>query len=307
MAGNRTQAAQLDRRGLLAAALGLGALTLGACTRPVPGPDPAPGTPSAQPTPTATGPTAVTPSPSPSPTTVLGREQAIAQYGALPAGEFGLEVPGVQLDLPAGTQAAALTFDACGGAHGSGYDRVLIEALREHRAPATLFINQRWAKANPGIMAELVQDPLFEIANHGTTHAPLASHGQSAYGIHGTASIGEAYDEVMDNQRFLADQYGVVARFFRSGTAHLDEPSARLTRGLGLVPMNFTVNLDAGANLAADAVRGQLAGLGAGDVGIGHFNQPASGTGRGIAAGLPRLLESLRERDLELVRLGEVL
>ena len=151
-------------------------------------------------------------------------------------------------------------------------------------------------------MEELVADPLFEIANHGTSHAPLSVAGQSAYGIvYGTGSVGEAYDEVMGNQKYLAGHYAVDARFFRSGTAHMDEVSAAMCRKLGLIPMNFTVNLDAGASFPAATVAAQMQLLSAGSVGIGHFNQPESGTAKGIALGLAAALDS----GLEFITLSE--
>ncbi|WP_431709539.1 polysaccharide deacetylase family protein [Glutamicibacter uratoxydans] len=241
------------------------------------------------------------------PEAALSSAQAVERYTGKPAGEFGLEVPGIQLSLPAGSRAATLTFDACGGANGSGYDAALIQALRTHRVPATLFVNQRWAEQNRSTLAELAADPLFEIANHGTTHAPLASSGQSAYGIQGTGSIAEAYAEIMDNQRYLFEEFGVQCRFFRSGTAHMDELSAALVRELEIIPMNFTVNLDAGATLSAAQVTTALGNVGRGDVGIGHFNQPGGATAAGITAGLPGLRDRLDAQGVQLLRLGDVL
>jgi peptidoglycan/xylan/chitin deacetylase (PgdA/CDA1 family) len=236
---------------------------------------------------------------------VPSRSAVLTAYASQPSGAFGLEVKGIELGLPTSARGAALTFDACGGPNGEGYDDALVKVLRKHRAPATLFINQRWAAANPGLVRELTADPLFEIANHGTTHAPLASRGQAAYGIPGTAGIAAASDEIMDNQRYLADTFGIQPKFFRSGTAHMDELGAALCRDLGLVPMNFTVNLDAGATFRAASVAAQTRQLRAGDVGIGHFNRPASGTARGVAEALPGLLESLEARNLVLLRLSE--
>lgn len=291
----------LTRRRVLGGGLLLGMLAFTGCapeSRPTPTgpPSSAPSLPTPTPTPTAV----------PSAPAVMSRDAAIARFEPKAPGKFGLEVTGVQLGLPDSARAAALTFDACGGANGSGYDAALIESLREYEVPATLFINQRWARTNTSVMRELVGDPLFEIANHGTTHAPLASRGQTAYGIPGTGSIAEAYDEIMLNQRYLFEEFGVQARFFRSGTAHVDELCATLTRELNLIPMNFTVNLDAGATFAASSVEAALSTLGASDVGIGHFNQPGGQTAAGVRAGLPALLERLRERDIELVRLAEI-
>ncbi|HJX79553.1 polysaccharide deacetylase family protein [Glutamicibacter sp.] len=222
----------------------------------------------------------------------LSKKEATAQFGQRAPGQFGLEIPGIQLALPSGVQGVALTFDACGGAHGSKMDHQLIEVLRTHKTPATLFVNQRWARSNPKLLTELIADPLFEIANHGTKHAPLSVAGQQAYGIPGTGSVAQAYDEIVLNQRYLAQEFDVQARFFRSGTAHMDQVGVALCRKLGLVPMNFTVNMDAGATFPAASVAAQVSAMKPGDVGIGHFNQPNSGTARGIDRGLKKLADN---------------
>ncbi|GAA3321717.1 polysaccharide deacetylase family protein [Paeniglutamicibacter sulfureus] len=294
---------QVGRRTMLAALVGMGTSMLASCAvdpESLPGTGPAP---TASPSASAPGP-APTPAPS-APMAVPSRRAMVSAFAGKPAGSFGLEAQGIQLDLPAAARGAALTFDACGGLHGEGYDARLIKELRAHRTPATLFVNRRWAAANISLMRELAADPLFEIANHGTSHAPLGSRGQAAYGIRGTASIAEAYDEVMGNQHYLADTFGIQARFFRSGTAHMDVLGAAMCRELSLVPMNFTVNLDAGATFPASGVAAQTALLGARDVGIGHFNRPSSGTAAGVAKALPRLLDSLESRKLRLMKLSE--
>lgn len=290
------------RRAVLSAALTLGTVWLAGCAPQHAEPEAL--SPAPSPTPASSSPR---PSPSEAAAAVpLSREEAIERFASQPSGNFGLDVAGIELKLPSSMAAVALTFDACGGAHGSGYDERLIDTLREHQVPATLFINQRWARTNTGAMSELVADPLFEIANHGTSHAPLASGGQAAYGIPGTASIAQAYDEVMENQHYLWGEFGIQARFFRSGTAHMDELSASMTRALGLIPVNFSVNLDAGATFPATTVAAQLGSLRTGDIGIGHFNQPDSHTAAGVSKALDALLSSLQDQGLRPVQLGEV-
>lgn len=296
---------------MLGALLGIGASALASCAANPDSPRTAPASSpaaTASPAPSATASASATPSANPTPSATVvraSRADVLREYAGKPAGSFGLQVKGIELGLPAKAKGAALTFDACGGPNGEGFDEVLIEALRQHQAPATLFINQRWAKANKSLTRQLAADPLFEIANHGTSHAPLASRGQAAYGIPGTANIGAAYDEIMGNQHYLFEEFGVQARFFRSGTAHMDELSAALTRDLGLIPMNFTVNLDAGATFSASTVTKQTLSMGSKSVGIGHFNRPNSGTGKGVAAALPGLLQSLKSKELALVKLSD--
>ena len=145
---------------------------------------------------------------------VLTRAQAVARYGHLRPHTWGFGGPGVVRELHTSRRVIALTFDACGGPGGSGYDQALIGFLRRREVPATLFLNSRWIDANPAAFGQLAAEPLFEIANHGTRHLPLSVTGRSAYGIGGTRNAGEVYDEVAANQARLRRLLGVPPRLF---------------------------------------------------------------------------------------------
>jgi len=54
---------------------------------------------------------------------------------------MGEGVRGVKTRLNTGQKVLALTFDACGGPGGSGYNGKLIEYLESEKIPATLFIS----------------------------------------------------------------------------------------------------------------------------------------------------------------------
>ena len=217
------------------------------------------------------------------------RAEIVARYAGVTPLAWGLDVPGVVNRLPTQDRVVALTFDACGGGRGSGYDAALIETLRATGTPATLFLNQRWILAHPELTAELAGEPLFEIANHGTAHRPLSVTGRSAYGITGTASAGEVYDEVFGNRRHLTETTGVPPRFFRSGTAHYDDVAVRIAQDLGEAVVNFDVNGDAGATLTPQGVAAALESATPGSIVLCHMNQPGGGTARGVASALPRL------------------
>lgn len=199
--------------------------------------------------------------------------------------------------------ALCLTFDACGGRSGSGYDEDLITALMDSDTPATLFLNSRWIDANPQTVRDLMAIPLFELANHGSTHRPLSVSGQSAYGITGTASVGEVYDEVAENQAVMTSLLGKPPRFFRSGTAHYDDVAVQIVLALGLVPVNFDINTDAGATFTSSQVRAATTDAREGSIGIGHFNRPGSGTARGIA----EAIGELDARGMSFTTLGDAL
>ncbi|MGY0460179.1 polysaccharide deacetylase family protein [Kitasatospora sp. cg17-2] len=297
----------LSRRTLLVAAAGT---TLAACAPttspapPVPTAEPAATaapvapapTPTAAPTPEAPAPEVPAPAPAPAvPAAFPTRAFVTARYADAVPGAWGLDVPGVLTTLPrAAAPAVALTFDACGGPGGSGYDAALVDTLRTHGVPATLFLNARWIDANPATFESLAADPLFEIANHGTAHRPLSVTGRSAYGIAGTRDPGEVHDEIAGNLAKLTDLLGRPPAFFRSGTAHYDDVATRIAADLGQRIAGFSTNADGGATLPAAQVRRELLDADPGAVVIAHMNHPNGGTAPGLAAALPTLLAAGR-------------
>ncbi|MDP9429931.1 MAG: polysaccharide deacetylase family protein [Actinomycetota bacterium] len=233
----------------------------------------------------------------------MGRAEIVARYAGVAPSAWGLDVPGVVTRLSTQDRVVALTFDACGGARGGGYDAALIDGLRSTKTRATLFLNHRWVLAHPDVTAELASEPLFELANHGTQHRPLSVTGRSAYGIAGTAGPGEVYDEIVGNRQSLTGAAGVPPRFFRSGTAHCDDVAVRIARDLGETVVNFDVNGDAGATLTPRQVAAALESATPGSIVLCHMNQPGSGTARGLATALPRLAEA----GFRFVRLSDYL
>jgi peptidoglycan/xylan/chitin deacetylase (PgdA/CDA1 family) len=219
----------------------------------------------------------------------LTRTQVVARYGHLKPNTWGFGGPGVVRDLHTSRRVIALTFDACGGPHGIGYDRALIGFLRRRELPATLFINSRWIDANPAVFRRLAGEPLFEIANHGTQHLPLSVTGRSAYGIRGTQNAGEVYDEVETNQARLTRLLGVPPRLFRAGTAYSDDVAARIVTAMADHLVSFSVNGDGGATFTPWQVRNAVTAAPGGSIVLCHMNHPGSGTAQGIAAAVPRL------------------
>ncbi|MFB8180566.1 polysaccharide deacetylase family protein [Streptomyces sp. NPDC055966] len=226
---------------------------------------------------TATGPT-------------VTRARIVARYGHSVPHSWGFDAPGVVHSLPTAKNEIALTFDACGGRGGSGFDRELIDFLRKRQVPATLFLNSRWIDENPAEFHRLAGEPQFEIANHGTRHLPLSVSGRSAYGIPGTRSAGEVYDEVAGNRAKLTGLLGAPPRFFRSGTAYCDDVAARIVRDLGERFASFSVNGDGGATFTHRQVHETVAAAPGGSIVICHMNHPEGGTAEGIASAVPHLL-----------------
>ncbi|MFF4961848.1 polysaccharide deacetylase family protein [Streptomyces sp. NPDC001222] len=275
------------RRALLAALAGS---ALAGCSGPSKSTSGATSPASGSPT-TPTAPATGTPSSRPSATApAVTRAEIVARYGHAVPHTWGFEAPGVVHALPTGKRAIALTFDACGGPGGSGYDRALIDFLRERKVPATLFLNSRWIDANPSVFHQLAADPLFEIANHGTRHRPLSVTGRSAYGIPGTRNAAEVYDEIAGNQARLTGLLGAPPRFFRSGTAYCDDVAARIVTDFEERFVSFSVNGDGGATFTPEQVHTTVGAAHDGSIVLCHMNHPKGGTARGIAAAVPHLL-----------------
>lgn len=237
-----------------------------------------------------TGPDGDAPAPSPAAPSVADRAQIIDTYGKRQPHYWGLEAPGVLTRLPPGSQGIALTFDFCGGPGGSGYDQALLDTLRQRHVPATLFLNSRWIAANPAMARQLAADPLFEIANHGTSHKPLSTAGNTAYGIPGTRNAGDVYDEIMPNDAALEGITGKRPRYFRPGTAYMDDVAVDILNALGVKPAGFSINGDGGATFPAAVVAKEVGRARAGDVVLCHGNHPNGGTAEGVKQAVDRLL-----------------
>lgn len=204
-------------------------------------------------------------------------------YDQLTPSEFGTHLSGIVDSVPTvtGRRTIALTFDACGG----DYDARLIEVLRSHRTPATLFLAKPWIDAHPDLTRELVADPLFQIENHGTRHVPLTVNGQAAYGIHGTANAAEAIEEISGNAAGLR-HFGVESTWFRAGTAHYDDVAVRIAHDAGMRIAGFAVNGDFGASAGALQVASQIEHAPDGAIVLMHMNHPNSGTAAGVEQAL---------------------
>lgn len=205
--------------------------------------------------------------------------------------EWGEFVTGVKTRLDTNERVIALTFDACGGPYGSGYDEVLINHLIENNIPATLFINKRWIDENKELFIELANNSLFQIENHGTHHLPLSIDGKEAWGIKGTTSHEEIVEEVMENYHYIKKLTGEEPMFFRSGTAYYDEVAVQIVEDLGFQVVNFDILGDAGGTFSKEQVKNALLKAENGSIALLHMNQPTSGTAQGVIEAIPLLKE----------------
>lgn len=203
--------------------------------------------------------------------------------------KWGENIPGVRTHLVTQEKVIALTFDACGGKEGSGYDEKLIDYLIKEQIPATLFVNARWIVANPDIFAKLAANPLFEIENHGTEHRPLSVNGRAAYGIAGTKDVSDAIREITENADEIEKRTGRRPLFFRSGTAFYDDIAVDIAHDLGFQLAGYNVLGDAGATFNTEQVYTALTKARSGSIVLAHMNHPEKDTAEGVMKAIPVL------------------
>jgi peptidoglycan/xylan/chitin deacetylase (PgdA/CDA1 family) len=229
------------------------------------------------------------------------RERIISRFSAKVPREWGERVRGVKSKLNTDQKVIALTFDACGGPRSNGYDAKLIQYLKSEKIPATLFISGKWIDANPEIFEELAKEPLFEIENHGLNHRPCSAKGRSVYGIAGTKSVDEIFDETERNATKIETLTGRKPKYFRPGTAYSDEICVEIANALGYEVVNFSVRGDAGATYTKSQVKEALLNAPPSSIIIMHMNHPKGATAEGVIEAIPELTK----RGFRFVKLSE--
>jgi len=233
----------------------------------------------------------------------LKKKQALElKYKGIKPSRFSQWVPGVKTRIETDEKIIALTLDACGGKKGNGYDRELIDFLRERKIPATLFLSSVWIDANRELAAELARDPLFEIENHGYRHKPASVKGARIYGKRGTKSPGDLFDEIEVNAVKIESLTGHRPVFFRPGTAYYDDVAVRIIYDLDHIPMNFSVVSGDAAGFSARRIeRRILSQVKPGSVIIAHMNHP----GKRLYPAMKKSLLKLQSRGYRFVKLSE--
>lgn len=98
-------------------------------------------------------------------------EDALATFEPVP---LALRGAIRRVDVANGEKLVAFTFDLC-EQHGeiAGYDGDVFDYLRAENIRATVFAGGKWMRSHTKRTAQLMTDPLFEIANHSEAHRNL--------------------------------------------------------------------------------------------------------------------------------------
>jgi peptidoglycan/xylan/chitin deacetylase (PgdA/CDA1 family) len=231
------------------------------------------------------------------------KRKIVSEYVHAQPGKWGEFVKGVVEDENTTLRAVALTFDACGGTNGDGYDKELIEYLISEKIPATLFISGKWIDSNFSRFVSLSRDTLFEIENHGLNHKPCSMDGESAYGIHGTSNPGEAFDEIVANAWKIRTITGSIPHFYRSSTTYINEACARMAGKLGITVISFRVlSGDALPHASVAAIEENVIKyIKPGAIVIMHINHPEWNT----FEAMQKIIPKLRQMGYSFLRLND--
>ncbi len=207
-----------------------------------------------------------------------------------PADAFADALIEPQLHVQRGSSdqtCVALTLDACSG----HTDFALLEQLVAWHVPATLFVTGQWVAANPAAVAFIkAHEALFTLGNHGGQHRAAIWGRAAPFGVRAVGSVEGLRDEIVAGEQAILNRFGQKPRWFRGATACYIPKAVPLIAAMGYAVAGYSLNADAGASLSAAAVRERVERAAAGDVILAHMNHPERACGRGLIAGLDRLL-----------------
>jgi peptidoglycan-N-acetylglucosamine deacetylase len=113
----------------------------------------------------------------------------------------------------------------------SWYDPAIVDFLREHHVPATVFVSGLFAEAYPDLVRALSIDPLFAVGVHGYRHSAYATN---CYGLPELKTDAEKRQDVAEATEAVARVSGhAPTRFRYPGLCH-DAHDDELVKEAGL-------------------------------------------------------------------------
>lgn len=216
--------------------------------------------------------------------------------------------------LPPGKNLVALTFDLCEQADDiTGYDRGIVNYLRDNHIPATFYAGGKWMRSHPQRAMQLMADPDFEVGNHGWTHGNLRRlSGQRM--MDQVVWTQAEYEQLWNELALKAGSAGLETQMsriprqpmtlrFPYGTCSTESLRAVNQLGLGAIQWDV-VSGDADPHIPAAAlVRGVINNARAGSIIVFHAN----GRGHGTATALPDIVAALRAKGFAFTTVGKLL
>jgi len=183
----------------------------------------------------------------------------------------------------------ALTFDISWGQEMA--PRVL-DALKAEGVKATFFLSGPWARSYPDLVKRIAGEG-HEIASHGYEHVNLSGYSREFIS-----------DNIRRTHEILVELTGQQPRFFRPPNGDFNDLVVRTAAELGYVTVIWSLDSLDWKRLSSDEIaRRILSRVKQGDIILMHASDSAPGT----PGALPAIIQGIRAKGLEMVRLGELM
>jgi peptidoglycan/xylan/chitin deacetylase (PgdA/CDA1 family) len=185
--------------------------------------------------------------------------------------------------------AVAFTFDAGAGA---GPTPSLLQVLRDHNMRATFFLTGAWARQNPQLVRQIVQDG-YELANHTQTHPDLTH-----------LSDAQIEAEISRAEDIIDPLIGHTTKpWFRFPYGARDARVMKIVNRMGYRSIYWTIDsLDWMDEATVDSITGRvLKGAKNGSIILMHVGATHT------AAALPGIIAALKQRGFAFETISEIL
>ncbi|MEA5446346.1 polysaccharide deacetylase family protein, partial [Gammaproteobacteria bacterium AB-CW1] len=168
----------------------------------------------------------------------------------------------------------ALTFDACSQLGSNRLNEAVLDKLRDHQIPATLFLGGLWMADNPELTRELHDDPQFEIATHAHGHPDLTELTEKDIRL-----------QIAFAQLMSYSLTGEIPRHFRPPFVQYNETVTEIAADLGLKLVHYDIaSGDADKDLSAEEIAAQvLDNVQPGSIVVLHLHEPDLATAEALA------------------------
>lgn len=224
-----------------------------------------------------------------------------------------VELPEVVNRIVTTEKAIALTFDADltpkmeSSMHVGGkktwYDEHLLATLETLKISATFFLSGKWMEAYPDITARIAENPLFELGNHGYSHAGFSMLSSPSPQTISEEKIDE--DDVIKTEKILFT-YPSSRRYFRFPMMTLSRPRVALVRRLGYFVIEGNINRpDIRVRHPAKLARNVIRHLLPGSIVILHFHDGPHAPATGAA--LPEIIMKGQKKGYRFLKLSDLM
>ena len=185
----------------------------------------------------------------------------------------------------------------------ASYDnREAIDELDGLGVPATMFLAGKWIERYPNETRRLAADPLFELASHSYAHRAFHT---PCYGL-GAIGQAEMAGDVERSERLLAQFTDHPTRYFRFPGGCYDRRALQAIATTGVEVIQFDVASGNAFGHSVPAIVNHVLGsVRNGSIVVMHITD--GDTAPLTASALPPIVEGLRARGYELVRVSTLL